>query len=254
MVARKQWRCSLVVLLVCGAVLSSALLGFLTGHQHWMDDAVERRDLSAQLGASKQTVAALENQLVDMELNAGVQQTALNVVRDDLTAARRENARLREEVSFYKGLMAPESLRKGLQVAEFQVETHATADGGAAYRFQLLLTQVALRRTLIAGEVSLELVGRSVVVEDGARNGVEVTLSLLELGWTDDYPLRFRFRYFQELSGQLVLPVGFTPERVVVSAQERGQEALVAGYAWTPLDGLAPKDVINGQDQGSRSD
>ena len=42
------------------------------------------------------------------------------------------------------------------------------------------------------------------------------------------FPLKFRFRYFQDLVGQLKLPSDFVPERVSVDVQQNGKKSVGA--------------------------
>jgi hypothetical protein len=65
-------------------------------------------------------------------------------------------------------------------------------------------------------------------------NGPKV-LPLTEIAEGDSYPLKFRFRYFQDLSGTISLPRGFEPERIVVRAGKRGAstQPLSRTFDWT---------------------
>jgi len=144
---------------------------------------------------------------------------------------------LTEEVTFYKSLMAPSSLAKGLQIADFEL---TALEKPGTYRFHLLLTQVETRRDWVQGEVTLEVEGRMAAASgtDGSDsatvNGPKV-LPLTEIGEGDSYPLKYRFRYFQDLSGVISLPRGFEPERIVVRAGKRGAstQPLSRTFDWT---------------------
>ena len=131
-------------------------------------------------------------------------------------------------MTFYKSLMAPSSLSKGLQIAEFDVFGGEAPD---TYNYHLLLTQVADRRNWIRGDVRLDVIGRQ---DDRLEKGEQV-LSLTDLADIDTYPLKFRFRYFQDLSGLLALPVGFQPERVVVTVVQQGNRSndLQQSFEWS---------------------
>ena len=79
------------------------------------------------------------------------------------------------------------------------------------------------RRDWIQGDVELVVRGRD-----------EQVLSLTEIAVDDTYPLKFRFRYFQDLSGVIALPEGFEPESVEITARRRGAKAddLTRTFAW----------------------
>ena len=82
------------------------------------------------------------------------------------------------------------------------------------YRYELLLTQVEARRSVVQGAVTIDLVGE--------QDGGQVVLPLTEMEPQTDYPLKYRFRYFQDFSGTLALPEGFEPQRVVVTVTRQG--------------------------------
>ena len=119
--------------------------------------------------------------------------------------------------------MAPSSVERGLRVQEFEV----TRVEPGKFSFYLLLTQVEARRSWIQGDVRINVVGST-------EKDDELVLSLTEIAEIDAYPLKFRFRYFQDLSGTMTLPDGYTPQSVVITALPRGGSAtrLERTYDW----------------------
>ena len=202
----------------------SVFLGYVLGNKHVVSEAIARAELRAELEALQARMVSLDAQLIDTRLNEQVMRDATETLRQDLTAAHKNMARLQEEVTFYKGLMAPSSLRKGLQVAELDL---TRLGDGAVYDYQLLLTQVALRRSFIAGEVRIDVIGHTHDSPDA-----EAVLSLTDLSDMKTYPLKFRFRYFQDFAGRLALPEGFSPERVLVTANQNGKDPLQVTFPW----------------------
>ena len=78
---------------------------------------------------------------------------------------------------------------------------------------------------LVSGDVHMDIVGK----QDGEE---QVVLSLTELGFTSTYPLKFKYRYFQDLTGTFALPAGFVPDRVLVTARQNGKDAVQASFPW----------------------
>lgn len=225
------------------------LLGYGLGNRHVVADAMVRAELSAQLEALQTQLADMEAVWIDTRLNEQVQQSANDALREDLTLAHQSVARLQEEVTFYKGLMAPSTLRQGLQVAELQLEALPSETGAAAFSYQLLLTQVALRRSFIAGEVRMDVIGQFDPIAGKTDSiNTEAVLSLTELSEAKSYPLKFRFRYFQDLAGRLTLPEGFRPDRILVTANQNGKDPLQVTFPWptsgaqVETQGLASSD------------
>jgi hypothetical protein len=86
------------------------------------------------------------------------------------------------------------------------------------YKFKLVLTQVGANQRFISG-----LAGVNVV---GILDGKQKVYGLRDLSEDiQDYGIKYKFRYFQEISGELVLPKGFIPESVDIVLQSNGSKA-----------------------------
>lgn len=175
--------------------------------------------------ASTRQIADLRARLVEFGLNRDVDSQTAQELRLTIKGLRDEIADLSEEVTFYKSLMSPSELTRGLQIADFEIRATPVAD---QYRFHLLLTQVESRRDWIQGEIELLL-----------RSKDQQVLLLTEIADADTYPLKFRFRYFQDLSGTITLPEGFEPESVEITARRRGASAnnLARSFVWNESKG-----------------
>ncbi len=216
----------LAVLALLG--LAAVFAGYVLGQRQSGLDRTYLGVLEDQKRAGEVEVATLKQQLVDAELVREIDQQAAATLQDNIKTLRDDIGGLKEEVTFYKSLMAPSSLSKGLQIAEFDVFSGEPPD---TYNYHLLLTQVADRRNWIRGDVRLDVIGRQ---DDRLEKGEQV-LSLTDLSDIDTYPLKFRFRYFQDLSGLLALPVGFQPERAVVTVVQQGNRGndLQQSFEWS---------------------
>ncbi len=207
------------------------VLGYALGNDWQITERVSSSLLSKDVEVLEKQVGDLESELIDAELNASVQREASNALRRDLATMRNENARLQEEVTFYKSLMAPGSLAEGLHVSEFDVQPTQLE---RQFAFELLLTQVALRRSYIGGAVRLDVIGHY-DLPDADKEIDEAVLSLTELSDLSTYPVKFRFRYFQDVAGLMTLPEGFQPDRVLVTANQTGKEPLQVTFPWPAL-------------------
>jgi len=238
-VSHHPWRQALslaaVVVLCAGGALGAYHLGrAMAGLDASFLASMERR-----YAASQQTIEQLEARLIESDLSRGIDQEAAQALKEDIRLLKDEVAALTEEVTFYKSLMAPSSLAKGLQIADFEL---TAMEQQGQYRFHLLLTQVESRRDWVQGEASLEVEGRMTLAGGAETDGIdsatdngERVLPLTEIGEGDSYPLKFRFRYFQDLTGVISLPQGFEPERIVVKAGKGGvnSKALSRTFDWT---------------------
>ena len=207
-------------------LLSTLLLG-TAGAGFWAGRHVQGIDTKRMLALEDIRVtqsieqAQLRRDLVGLRLEQQVSQDAGNLLQADLKKLGDEVARLRDELVFYRSLMAPDKLAKGLQIAGFELFEKRSG----AYTFHLLLTQVAQRRSRVSGKVHVEVLGQ--------REGETEVLPLTELSELKAYPLSYRFRYFQDIKGEIRLPSGFNPESVQVSVQARGKTAVERSFAWS---------------------
>ena len=83
-------------------------------------------------------------------------------------------------------------------------------------------------------------IGKPLLSLQGSQDGVATVYTLKQLIPPDaDQGWAFSFRYFQDFDRQLVLPDGFTPERirVEVRSKTRSIESIDESYAWTTSPG-----------------
>ncbi len=218
-VRHRPLRRALLSLLLMGVVVAAAGFGYWLGGRHSELDQTYLAALETRGQALDARVKTLERALADARLAQSVDAQAARSLRETISELRHQLGALDEEVTFYKSLMAPSRIERGLQIAEFDL---AAGRGDNEFTYHLLLTQAAQRRDWIQGSVRLDVHGLR-AGPDGAA--AEAVLPLTELASLEDYPLRFRFRYFQDLSGTLRIPDGFQPNTVVVTAKPRGRSA-----------------------------
>lgn len=167
----------------------------------------------AELETAKQHVATLSrSEQISRAANLEVQETLAE--RDEEIAA------LRADVAFYERLVGATGQRRGLSVhaAEFQPEA------GGSWRYTLTLTQNLNRGAISAGRLRFAVEG----VADGALKTVDWDT----LRQADNAPGQaYSFRYFQKLDGSIVLPAGFTPQRVRVTL-DGGGGSIEATVPW----------------------
>ena len=113
-------------------------------------------------------------------------------------------ARLNQDLSFYRGLVQPDSLIH-VKVQQMQIVPEV-APGQYHLKFVLMQT----------GKPDKEVVGSAVIAVDGLLQGKPSTLSFAELSSTRRVSLAYSFRYFQDYDEPIQLPLGFEPTRVGV--------------------------------------
>ena len=231
-VSHHPWRQAVLVLAVIVVCAGGAFAAYQLGRATAELDDTYLASVERLNRAHQATIERLEAELIEADLTRGVEKDATLALKTDIRLLKDQVAALTEEVTFYKSLMAPSSLAKGLQIADFELRA---MDEEGRFTFHLLLTQVETRRDWVQGEATLEVEGRMSETggSDSATASGQRVLQLTEIGEDDSYPLKFRFRYFQDLTGVINLPRGFEPERIVIKAGKRNAQALSRTFDWT---------------------
>lgn len=223
---RPVWR-AVAAAGVALVVAAAAGLGYWLGAATRDLDTTYLEALETRERALKADVDALTRELADARLAQNVDAEAARSLRDTISEMQERIGGLREEVTFYKSLMAPSSIERGLQIAEFDL---GAGERDGTFVYHLLLTQAEERRSWVSGRARVAVEGLR-TEEDGTV--VEASLPLSDLTSLEEYPLRFRFRYFQDFEGLLTLPDGFRPRAVVVTvAPAGGAEPAERRFDW----------------------
>ena len=185
----------------------------------WVKD---RDNTQKELVQANDLIGEMRQELAVLKVSGVIDDKANQEVRQTIETLQEINAQLNEEVSFYKGVMAPNFDKKGLRIEKLDI----TADSGRSVKYSLLLTQVVEDHNWLQGEVEISVRGQYGVEEK--------QLALSELDKEKSDAVRFRFRYFQNINGRMTLPDGFEPRLVMVAAQSsRGNQRLKKDFDWS---------------------
>ena len=185
----------------------------------------ERDNIREELIRSNSLIDEMRQEIALLKVDGVIDDKANEEVRQTIESLQEVNAELNEEVSFYKGVMAPNFAKKGLRIEKLDM----AADSERSVKYSLLLTQVVDTHHWLQGEVEISVRGQYGIEEKS------LVLSELDKGKAD--AVRFRFRYFQNINGKMTLPEGFEPREVMIVAQSSGgKQRLEKGFDW-PLSG-----------------
>ena len=178
---------------------------------------VEREQLLAQLVEGDTINTQLRARVAVLERAEQIDRQAYGEVERSLKQVQDEMLELKEEVAFYRGIVSPAETASGLSVTRFNL--FGIGEEGV-YRFKLVLTQLRTNNRLVKGHVRIAF--------DGVLHGQQTQLSLKEVSGGTLDRLKLRFKYFQNIEGDIVLPAGFLPSRVIV-------EVVPVGKGWKPF-------------------
>ena len=203
-----------LVILIVASIFAGA--GYWAGISRHLQAIAENQELKEQLEVLKSNHVELREMAAVDRHGSVLEKKATEHVRQDNVLLQNKVAELQEAVSFYKGIMAPLRNDKGLRIEKLTVQR--TADT-ARYRYKIVLTQVANNSSYVSGSLHIRVLGTS--------KGEQKALSLGMLSESANKDgAKFKFRYFQDLSGELTLPGDFVPDQVEVVAQSRGKKAM----------------------------
>ena len=191
-----------------------------------------QRTVSTGLGMeSGETPAGGEQELLSVKEDFEVQRiqheldrAALGMVRQEIAAQKEQIANLEEGLRFYKGLMAPEEIAQGLSLRKLELLATEASD---RFVFRIVAQQAAIKHSTLKGSLSIELFGQ--------QGEEEASYSLADVSDdVKDNTITLRFRYFQSIEGELVIPAGFKPQgfRVVARATSPRKVELREQFPW----------------------
>jgi cell division protein FtsB len=165
--------------------------------------------MSAQITELRQENEALKRQAAILDRLSAVDQQTGAELQETLTALRQRVAQLEEDVLFYRQVVEEETKETGLVIGQLDID--ATRSPGR-YRYKLVMRQLdADGDTYLNGHVNFNLVGQML--------DQQVVLPLRDLSEVEDeLDIRLRFKYFQNIEGELALPEGFEPDRIQIAA------------------------------------
>jgi hypothetical protein len=194
-----------------------------------LDAANEHGELVAHIDALDDEIEALQQEVALLETHREIDREAYKEVETSLITLQAKIVEQQDAIAFYRGIVSPADGKPGLRVQDFKLTR-----GGEERKFnlRLVLVQAMKHDRKVSGDVSVSVEGN----EDGEVKSYALT-DLLPADADKAWP--FSFRYFQDFDRRIVLPDGFTPERVHVEVRSRTRSisSIEESYAWATSQG-----------------
>ncbi len=186
----------------------------------------ERDQLRTRLAEAEASNRQLSGRIAVLERTGQIDRQAYGEVERSLKQVQDEIFELKEEVAFYRGIVSPAETASGLSVTRFNLFDMGEA---GVYRFKLVLTQLRTNNRLVKGHARIAI--------DGVLHGKQTRLGLKEVSGGTLDRLKLRFRYFQNIEGDIVLPEGFLPSRVIIEVAPvgKGWKAFKKSFDWSDI-------------------
>ena len=218
--------------LVCLLVLSigaSAIGSFMFGYSNTLrsqqSEQATQQELSEQLIGAETENSELRRQVAILDRSSVMDQRATEEVQTTIIGLRDRVAQLEQDIVYYRQVVSAETEDTGLIISQLDID--ATRESNR-YRYKLVLRQQdADGDTSLIGHVNINLVG--------SQGEEQQILSLRDLSAEQDQlNIRLRFKYFQNIEGELVLPESFVPDRLQVAAvsMEPVEKSVNQNFSW----------------------
>lgn len=210
---------------VAAAALGGWAYGYYTTLLTQQSAQADRAQLLSQLEAQELENSELRRQIAILDRSSVMDQRANEEVQNTISTLRERVAQLEQDIVYYRQVVAEETEDTGLIIGQFDI---STADEPSSYRYKLVMRQEdADGDTFLVGHVNINLVGR---VQDE-----QMVYPLRELSDDEDQlDIRLRFKYFQNIEGELALPEGFEPDRIQIAAVsvEPVEKTINQDFSW----------------------
>ena len=215
-------------MVIVGLIAVSAYLIFEYGRISAGYDIVEAGNISQ---AYEDRIMELDNNIVHLKQEVAILETNREVDREsykdvelNLVTLQAKIQEQRDAIAFYRGIVSPSDGNSGLRVQDLKF---SRGKAEREFNVRLVLVQAMKHDRKVSGDVNLSIVGD--------QNGTETTYAFNQLLPEDaDRSWSYSFRYFQDFDRQLVLPDGFTPERITVEVRSktRSISSIEESFAW----------------------
>ena len=218
---------ALVISMLSIAALGAAYAAYYYGHStagyDYQQLKLTHEKVQQQLFEADQQNTKLREETAVLKKSADIDKKAYSGVDATLKNLQAEIHELKGQVAFYRGIVSPTQNAAGLNITSFKLNK---LGADSSYHFKLVLTQVKQNDRMIRGKANIMI--------NGLLNGEPKKLDVSHLLGKAKNDLKLRFKYFQTIEGDVVLPEGFVPSQVLVDLRPtgRGQSAISQTYNW----------------------
>lgn len=208
---------------VCGYLIFE--FGRIQANYNIADAAAERQGFETEISELENETAVLKQEVALLESHRDIDREAYKVVELSLTDLQVKIQEQQNAIAFYRGIVSPEDGKPGLRVQDLQL-TRGNAE--REYNLRVVLVQSMKHDRKVSGDVSLSI--------EGSQDGVATSYNYTQLRHESaDKDWIYSFRYFQDFEQQLMLPDGFTPERIKieVNSKTKSISSIEASFSWT---------------------
>jgi hypothetical protein len=198
----------LLIVLFIG-IIASFFFGKYRAQVQWQN-AVQALNVledehSAVLRENTKLKEGLEFEKAKSTRDLQIKRKAYDEVAQTLAISSKEIATLKENVRFYESIIEGDEKNQGLQIKTVSLHEDGTA---GQYRYKVIIVNSNFGKNKSKGKLAIEL--------EGIQNGELKTIKVA--GDKAGASSSLLFKYFQRVDGLLIVPDGFKPQRMHVTA------------------------------------
>jgi len=224
----------LAIIVIALSILVTLLTWFYLDENHWstikshVSLSNETMKYMEEIQALQRENEELKERIILLERTTQIDSQMAAELQESLRQQQDEIYQLKGELEFYRGVMSSTSSAAGMNIQAMQVDK-LPEDGN--YRFRLVLTHVTRRDRVIEGKVDIRF--------EGIMNGRMTTLDIRDMSQDSVMDLSFKFRNFKRFEGNINIPEGFMPQRVIVDLhpKEKRLSRITKVFNWSDMVG-----------------
>ena len=181
--------------------------------------------LQAEIENLRVDLAESQRQTAMLETNSKIEDDTSGQLKKTLTEAQNQVLELKKELAFYKSIVAPEQSKPSIVVQTIQLKKEPSGD----YDYKIMISQQGRNDRFARGTVDVSI--------EGNNQGADQVLALGDVSDDVKKPMKFGMKYFQNFTGKLSLPQGFTAEsmRVKLKPSSKTLDSVDEVFPWDDL-------------------
>ena len=205
-----------LILILSIATIASFFIGKYRAQVQWQSATQALDDLeeghAAILLENTRLKEGLEFEKAKSKRDLQIKRQAYDEIAQTLAITSKEVANLNDNVRFYESIIEGDENKQGLQIKTVSLHENGTA---GHYRYKIIIVNGDYGKNKSKGKLTIEL--------EGMKAGKLSTIQIA--GKKSGASSSLLFKYYQRVEGVIIVPDGFNPQRMHVTAKLTGGKA-----------------------------
>ncbi len=186
-----------------------------------MEQTINRQE--RLIGVLKKQNKAVQENYTRMGHLKEIDQESLSKLQDQLKADQNERLKIEEELAFLRGMVSSKLGKGVLQIQRLRLQPGESENH---FLYAFTVSKVLKNSEYLDGFVNISL--------SGELNGKKHILPLEQASEDKKEKIKIRFKHFQNIEGEFMLPSGFKPYGVTIVVRPEGDEfkSIEKSYKW----------------------